>query len=441
MTLEPAGRSARARSRRLAALALVLLLAACARIAPPQGGPEDREPPRILGTAPDSGATAVSLDAPIEIRFNERMNRSQVQDGLRVAPWPGRLECRWNGNTLSCTPLGGWSENTTYTVLLGAPAADRRRNALAARQYAFSTGDSLEAGRIEGLVRTRSLAKQAVPVYLFPWPAGLEPPVPPESSLRPDALEALRIAETDAEGKFVLSFVPIGEPFLAAALFDKNKNRVYDDGEDLWGFSETPVVVPDSGRVQTDVYLVYSDEEGDLSGDVADSLCAGFVPPARLRSEIDSLKAILSGARDPSGFVRSPGDTTAPVVLRAAERESLMVAADRLAGRLGSAVADSERCATPLWVSAISTTDSTITADVRTTGAFTIEGLAPGRYAVQAFRDMSGDGVRQPKEPWGRLAEPVDVKPGRAASGISIPIGGTEASRDSLAAPARVSRE
>ena len=406
------------------ALALLLLGAACARIAPPQGGAEDREPPKIVSLAPDSGAVSVAIDSPLEIRFSERMNRSSVQDGLRIAPWPGRIEFAWKETTLSCRPVEGWREGTSTTVLLGAPAVDRRRNALVPRQFAFSTGDSLEKGRIEGLLITRSLEKKAVPVYLFGWPAELEPPVPAEAALRPDVLEALRVAETDVEGKFALSFVPVGGRFLAGALFDRDKNRVYDDGADLWGFGETPIVVPDTGSAtaRAELYLVYADEEGDLAGEIADSLCAGFIAPARVRAQIDSLRGILSGERDPTGFVRAKSDTTPPVTLRAAERESLTVNVDRLAARLPLAVTDSARCGTPIWVSAASTADSSVSADVRTTGAFLIEGLPPGLYRVEAFRDMSGDARRQPDEPYGRLAEPVALKPGHVRDGIVVPI-------------------
>ncbi|MFH1143074.1 MAG: Ig-like domain-containing protein [Candidatus Eisenbacteria bacterium] len=409
---------------RLAAVGCLLLGAACARIAPPQGGPEDREAPRVIEQVPDSGAVAVALDTPIEISFSERMNRSAVQDGLRIAPWPGRIDCRWDANRLLCTPAEGWREGTTYTVLIGAPSVDRRRNALTPPlQFAFSTGDSLERCEIAGTLHTRSLAKEGVAIYLFAWPAGLSGPVPPEAELRPEPLEALRIAEADGEGTFRLSFVPSGVPLMGAALYDSDGNRSFDEGEDLWGFSEFPIVCADSAAVVTaELYLVYGEEEGDLAGEVRDSLCAGFSDPARLRAQADSLNAILSGERDPSGFLRAAEDTLAPVSLRQAERESLGVALERVERRIEAALADSVRCMSSIWVSAISAADSTVAAEVRTPGAFRIESLAPGLYFLQAFRDLSGDALPQPEEPHALPSEPIELKAGREVSGVLLQI-------------------
>jgi len=406
-------------------LAALLAAAACARIAPPSGGPEDREAPRVLESLPDSGAVRISADAPIAILFSESMNRSSVQDALRIAPWPGRLNFAWEGNRLLCRPVEGWREATTYTAVLGAPAADGRRNQLAPPLViAFATGDSLEHGQITGVLHTRALPKAGVPIFLFSWPPGLATPVPPEAPLRPDPLEARRIAETDKEGSFRLSFVPTGSPLLAAALHDRNHNRSYDEGEDLWGFSEEPVVCPDSASatVAIDLYLVYLDEEGDLAGTVRDSACAGFSPPAGLRQEADSLEAILAGERDPSGFLRAETDTLPPVALREAERESLTVELTRVRARLVAAQDESLRCAGSVWVTAVAAADSSVAAEVRTQGEFRIEALAPGQYFLDAFRDLNGDARRQAEEPQGRLAAPVELRAGREVSSLEVEI-------------------
>jgi len=311
-------------------------------MAPPRGGPEDRDAPRVIAHAPDSGAVGVARDAPLVIEFSEKMNRSRVRDGLRIAPWPGKLACAWSETRLTCEAVAGWREATTYTVLVGAPATDARRNALAPPLlFAFSTGDSLARGRVAGTLHTRSLRAGEVPVFLFAWPEGLQGPLVAEAALRPDALEALRIAETAGDGSFVFPFVPVGRPLLAAALFDRNENRTYDEGSDLWGFSEFPVVVADSGADADSLalYLVFADEEGDLSGSVLDSTCAAFVPASHLRAQVDSLAGMLSGDRDATGFARLEGDSLPRIELTAAEIESVQVELGRLETRLVSAAA------------------------------------------------------------------------------------------------------
>ncbi len=408
---------------KLACLAGLALFAACARMAPPGGGPEDRDAPRVLSFVPDSGAVQVPADAPLSFLFSEAMNRSGVLDALRIAPWPGQLECKWEDLRLTCRPVEGWRPNTTYTTLLGAPAADRRRNALERPlSFAFATGDSLERGSIEGTLHTRSITRANVPIFLFEWPDDLAPPVPPESPYRPDPLSALRVGEADGEGRFRMSYVPVGRPMLAAALYDQNKNRDFDEEEDLWGFSETPVTCPagDSALARIDLYLVYGDEEGDLAGTVTDSSCADFLTPAALRQAADSLAAILSGERDPSGFPRTPGDTLAPVPLEPAERESITVELARVQARIEPAALDSARCTAPIWVAAVSLADSSVAVEVRTSGAFRLEALPPGIYRIEAFRDLSGDASPQADEPSGRAPGEVLLKPGREVDEIAI---------------------
>jgi hypothetical protein len=407
--------------------AVVLLsLSACARIVPPGGGPEDREPPRIVARAPDSAATEVDLRQPLRLVFSEPMDRSTVRDWLLIAPWPGRMDCAWRKDTLECVPLDPWVDNTTYAVLLGVGATDRRRNALAAPvQFAFSTGPELADGRLDGIVRTHSLKPDGVTVYLFAWPEGTECPIRAESSLRPDPRSALRIAQTDKDGAFHLAFVPRRHPFLIGALFDRAGDRDYNEGADLWGFADCEVACPDTsaGPPGIEIYLVYADEPGDVSGTVVDSFCLGYVAPRRFRAQADSLRRILSGELDGSGFAPAPADSDSLPGLTAAEQESLRAAIARLAAQMSSAKADSARCAPPIWVAAFHEGADTAAAETRAAGPFELTDLSPGDYRLSAFRDLNGNGAYDAGEPAGRFPYAVGVRPGRKVTGAEWSIG------------------
>jgi hypothetical protein len=393
-------------------------------MAPPGGGPEDHDAPQVVRHAPGAGAIRVATDAPLVIEFSERMNRSLVRDGLRIAPWPGKLECRWEGEALICDALDGWGAGQTHTVLLGAPAADRRRNGLETPLlFAFSTGDSLARGRVTGRLRTRSVPAGGVPVFLFEWPPGLEGPLPAEAELRPDLLTAVRIDETESDGGFEFPFVPYGRRFLAAALHDRDGNRAFDEGSDLWGFSEYPVFAADSAAADSlSLYLVFADESGELAGSIVDSACAGFVPPGRLRAQADSLRGMLSGERDATGFVRAVGDSAPAIELTIAERESLHVELERLEARTRAAAAESVRCATPIWVTAYRVADGSVAAEVRSGGRFRLEDLPPDTYRLEAFRDLDGDGRRQAAEPHGAVPAEIRLLPGRAVEALELPV-------------------
>jgi hypothetical protein len=402
-------------------------VAACARVAPPSGGPEDREPPRLLARSPDSGEVSVALDQPVTLTFSERMDRGTVNDWFRIAPWPGRLDAVWEATRFVCRPSAGWIPGTTYTVLLGAKAEDRRGNKLAAPiQFAFSTGDSLALGRVLGEVRTRALSTEGAPVFLFPWPAELRPPLSPSTALRLDPLDALRIAETDAKGRFELRYVAEGASYLVAALYDRNGDRRFDEDEDLWGFAEDPAgTTALADTLGIPVYLVYSDEPGDLAGTVTDSACSGYAAPARLRAVADSLGAILTGERDADGFLLAAADSLTRTALAPAEEESLRSVQARVVARIPQAVTDSLRCSSPIWVGAFlpEAPDSLPLAEVRCLGEFRLSGLASGLYRLRAYRDLDGDGRRSREEPQGDFPFVIELKPGRELTALEWTLG------------------
>lgn len=416
--------------RAIVGLAIVLM-AGCAHMEPPRGGPEDRDPPSILGTEPDSAAAGVPPDAPLKLIFSEPMNRSSVRDWLMITPWPGKMDCAWDSTCLICQPLEGWEEDQVYTVILGAKARDRRSNGLArAYQLNFTTGDSLPSGWMRGRVMTRAIDAKGLFVLLYPWPASAD-----SAALRnfqPDMREALRISQTDPEGTFELRYVPPGVPLLLGAIWDENGNRTFDRERDLWGFREQAAIceagMPDTARVvedsvrvagEYDFYLVFDDEPGDVSGEVRDTLCAGYQTPARLRAHADSLQRILSGELDAMGFPVGEDSLTA-AVLTAEEAESLRVDLARLEAEIAAAQTDSARCSGTLWVAAQAQGDSLAGEEVRTAGSFSFGGLDPGFYRISAFRDLDGNGRLDPAEPRGAFPSLIELRPGRKVSGVNF---------------------
>jgi len=364
----------------------------------------------------------VPLDQPIELCFDEAMDRASVRDWFAVAPWPGQLDCRWERDCFRCLPVAGWSADRTYTVLLGTKARDRRGNRLETPWLAaFATGDSLAGGFVAGEVRTGSISRDGVPVYLFEWPAAARPAPAPIPDPPPDPLQALRITQTDGEGRFLFHFVPAGRPLLAGALHDRRGNRAFDPAEDVWGWAEEPVDCAASGDTAAVLlYLVYPDDEGDLAGAVIDSSCVGYAPAARLTALADSLGAILSGERDAAGFPIAPEDTTARQRPTPAQEDSLRAQLARLEARRARSAADSARCSAPIWVAAYAAEgDSLPVAEVRSLGDFRVGALAPGIYRLEAYRDLDGDGRRGAGEPYGAFPLPVELKPGREIIGLT----------------------
>jgi hypothetical protein len=138
--------------RRATRIVLILCtLAGCAKKGPPTGGPPDIEPPRLIGSSPDSGAAGVPRNVVLSLSFSEGMEPRTTGEAISIVPPVEFRQRRWSGNTLSLVPQDSLAENRTYTVFLGAGARDRHGNPLAgAPTIVFTTADSLSPGTIEG---------------------------------------------------------------------------------------------------------------------------------------------------------------------------------------------------------------------------------------------------------------------------------------------------
>ena len=66
-------------------LLLPVLLAACAQIREPQGGPKDTEPPKLLSSEPVDGSIRFS-GKRIVLHFDERVKLDRVRERLLVSP-------------------------------------------------------------------------------------------------------------------------------------------------------------------------------------------------------------------------------------------------------------------------------------------------------------------------------------------------------------------
>jgi len=93
--------------------------------------------PRVLDYGP-AGAD-VGLDEPVQVTFDRQMDRPSVEAALSVSPTlPGTYS--WTGNAVRFAPSGGWSGETTYSVLLDTSAEDAEGNPLAdPRSWTFRT--------------------------------------------------------------------------------------------------------------------------------------------------------------------------------------------------------------------------------------------------------------------------------------------------------------
>jgi len=216
------GWSPRAASR----ASLLLLLAACARVQAPPGGPTDLIPPRLVSTAPDSLVLLPGFDGAVEFRFDEVVSEGgspnfglgtgDLEKLVVLSPTLSVPSVRWRRSRLTVRPRDGWQPNTVYRVELLSGLADLSGNrSKNGGVVTFSTGAPLPSASLSGLLvdwnTRRPLARGLV-----------------EAILMPDSLPYRTNA--DSTGRFVLMPIPAGE-YLVYGAQDQNNDRRVDRRE------------------------------------------------------------------------------------------------------------------------------------------------------------------------------------------------------------------
>ncbi len=227
--------------RGFALLAVLLLdLGGCARPGRPPGGPEDRIPPVVVGTWPDTFAVVEPTRDPIRIEFSERISerplRGTLNEAVIVSPTTGESRVKHTRRGLEVSLLGGLRPGTVYRVtvlpvikdLFGNPMPD-------AFEFVFSTGPPFPPNALAGLVTDR-LTGEAVEDARVDARLRTAAPEDPTHTTR-----------TDTAGVFALRFLPPGRYELAAYV-DRNRNGEPDFqepqafGVQLLGETDTLVV-------------------------------------------------------------------------------------------------------------------------------------------------------------------------------------------------------
>jgi hypothetical protein len=285
-----------------------MLLAACANIQPPPGGPPDKTPPVLASTYPDSMTMPADFRGNVEFRFNKVVSEgSTPSQGLGtgdleklviLSPTDRTPDVGWHRRRISVHPAEGWKPNRVYRVELLPGIADVRQNkSTSGSVVTFTTGAATPRDTLKGRV--------------FDWKAGTPASLAlVEAVLQPDSLPYRALA--DSAGRFDFGPLPHGE-YLVFGVLDANRNF----RRDLREAFDTVRIRPEAATSEVpELYAFVHDTLPPRIVDVTpvDSVTASlsFATPLDPFQRLDSTAASVR---------KLPDSTAVPVVSLGPERQ------------------------------------------------------------------------------------------------------------------------
>jgi len=211
--------------RLLLGVIFAVMLAACASMGRPEGGPRDELPPVFLGSNPAPGSLNVDRNR-ITLTFDENVQLTDAASKVVISPVQKQQpSISAGGRHVSIELRDTMLPNTTYTIDFADAIKDLNEgNVLDGLAIDFSTGDSIDTLCISGMVlEARNLEPaQGMLVGVY-------------SNLSDTALTTLqleRIAKTNQLGQFTVRNLKPGE-YQIFALNDVNRDYRWDRSEDV----------------------------------------------------------------------------------------------------------------------------------------------------------------------------------------------------------------
>ena len=220
--------------RNIAIYTILLLLAACASMGTPDGGPYDEASPVFLTSTPQANSLNVKENKVI-LEFDEYIKLQNAYEKIVVSPPQiQQPEIKVNGRRITVELFDTLKPSTTYTIDFNDAIVDNNEgNPLEAFSFVFSTGDRVDTLGLSGTVLDAS---------------NLEPVKGMLVGLHSDHSDSAfikkpfeRISRTDSRGRFSMRGVAPGK-YRIYALADANGNYRFDQKSEKIAFLDSLIV-------------------------------------------------------------------------------------------------------------------------------------------------------------------------------------------------------
>ncbi len=215
------------------------LLAACASMGRPDGGPYDEDAPVFVGGIPSPYATNVT-DGRIVLEFDENIRLENAFEKVVISP--PQLEqpqIKYSGKRITVQLQDSLIPNTTYSIDFNDAIVDNNEgNPLVNFSYVFSTGSTVDTLGVSGTVLNAADLEPIKGILV-----GLHPAADDSAFV---TKPFVRVARTDSRGRFTIKGVAAGE-YKVYALSDVNGNYLFDQKSEAIAFDDN-VITPRAVR-------------------------------------------------------------------------------------------------------------------------------------------------------------------------------------------------
>ena len=217
----------------------IILIAACiygcASMRPPEGGPLDKTPPKVLKMEPKNLTTNFNVKK-IVITFDEYFNIQNESREFSISPEQERPPLlKKDQKKLEIVFQDSLEKNTTYTLNFGKAIVDiNESNILKNLTYAFSTGPLLDSLSISGRVTNTLTGKPVLDATVFIIPLSRD-------SIFGKKKASISIS-TDSNGLYSLNNLK-KDTYKIYALKENGGDKIYQQRSDEIGYIKEPIVL------------------------------------------------------------------------------------------------------------------------------------------------------------------------------------------------------
>lgn len=220
--------------------AVSILGSGCAQIGAPTGGPRDTIPPKLLNANPPN-RTINFKGNRITLSYDEYVQLQKLQDNLLINPTPKIIpNVDSKLKTVSIKIRDTLQPNTTYRFNFGNAIADYTEgNPIKNFSYIFSTGSYIDSLQFSGNVQVAETGKPDSTLLVFLY-----------KDLDDSAVlkhKPRYITRLDSSGNFTFRNLP-GGIYNIYALKDESGQRIYNNTDELFAFSDSTIKVNDSTK-------------------------------------------------------------------------------------------------------------------------------------------------------------------------------------------------